>query len=374
MTVTKQPILYKYTQKGQIQQWQIFSQGDSFWTEEGIQGGTITKSKPTVCKAKNVGRANATTPDEQALAEAKAKWQKKVDGGYNEVLTSGSKFFEPMLAKEYEEDKIDWSKKVWIQPKLDGLRCINNGESLKSRNGKDFYASHLLHGDESVLLDGELYNHQFKNDFNAISGLFKREEKNRTPQQATDCMLKGQMWVYDMPSHKGIFSDRYEALKEWVENQVNPQFVLVPTFRVKSHKEVKAKHKEFMKQGYEGSIIRLDEKYETKRSKNLLKFKDWQDKEFKIIGFEEGEGGRAGTIGAFILDFPEGQGAKTFKSNVKGKFDYVTKIWENRDSYIGKDATVEFQNYTPVKIKKGVPEGGVPRFPYVIKIDRDSYE
>ena len=72
------PVLYKYTVKGQIQRWQITVQGDSFWTTEGIEGGVLTTSLPTVCKAKNVGRSNETTPQEQALAEAQSKWQKNM--------------------------------------------------------------------------------------------------------------------------------------------------------------------------------------------------------------------------------------------------------------------------------------------------------
>lgn len=363
-------ILYKYTQKGQIQQWQIFAEGDHFWTEEGIKGGAITKSKPTVCKGKNQGKSNETTPAQQAEKEALAKWQKKVDSGYNAVLTDEKKFFEPMLANEYDEEKIDWSKGVYVQPKLDGLRCINDGKSLMSRNGKPFYADHLLHGDD-VVLDGELYNHKFKDDFNSIVGIFKR--KNKTAEELKECEEKGQMWVYDFPSTEGTFSERYDELTKWFE-ELPPKAILkyrlVPTFKVTSHKEVKKYHKKFKDEGYEGTIVRLDKPYENKRSKNLLKFKDWQDKEFKIIGYEEGEGGRAGTIGKFVLDFPEGEGSKTFSSNVKGKHTYLAEIWKNKETYVGKMATVEFQNYTPVKDGKG----GVPRFPYVIKIDREEYE
>lgn len=360
------PILYKYTSKGQIQQWSIFAENDRFWTEEGIQGGKLTTSLPTICEGKNVGRSNETSPEEQALKEAQAKWQKKVDSGYNEILTAEKKFFEPMLAHEYEEERMEWP--AYVQPKLDGLRCANDGQSLRSRNGKLFYADHLLHG-ETYLLDGELYNHEYKDDFNSITGLFKREPKNRTPQEAKDCLEKGQMWVYDFPSHPGKFSERYAKLEEIIKD-LGKMFVLVPTYKVNNHKEVRKYHKQFMEEGYEGTIVRLDKPYENKRSRSLLKFKDWQDAEFEILGYEEGTGGRTGTIGNFLLSFPEGKGAKIFKSNVKGSHDFLKEVWKNRDSYIGKKATVEYQNLTPVKDEKG----GVPRFPYVIKIDRDEYE
>ena len=86
------PKLYKYTTLGQVQSWQIFTSGNTYWTEEGIN--ELTKSDPTVCVGKNIGKTNETSPEEQAKLEAQAKWQKKIDKGYNEVLTKEKKFFD----------------------------------------------------------------------------------------------------------------------------------------------------------------------------------------------------------------------------------------------------------------------------------------
>lgn len=117
--------------------------------------------------------------------------------------------------------------------------------------------------------------------------------------------------------------------------------------------------------GYEGSILRLDiGDYENKRSKQLLKKKDFVDEEFKIVGAVEGEGGRAGTIGFFVMELEDGK-EKTFKSNVKGDFEYLTDIWKNHKHYIGTHATVKYFARTP---------DNVPRFPYIIKLNRASYE
>ena len=235
-----------------------------------------------------------------------------------------------------------------------------------SREGKPFVTcAHLLQNE--FILDGELYNHKYKDDFNAIVSMIKRE--NPSADDIAHAKKYAEMWVYDMPSHPGTFSERYTALMGALDKLGNPNLVLVPTYEIFSESELEEYHKDFRSQGYEGTILRMDAKYENKRTKNLIKYKDWIDEEFEIVGYEEGEGGRAGTIGKFILkhDVDPNQ---TFSCNVKGDFEYLEKIWMNRECYIGKSATVQYANRTPKK-KNG---GNVPRHGYVIKIDRESYE
>lgn len=372
MSKDKFPVLYKYTTRGQAQQWQIVVNKDHFYTIEGMVGGKLTTSLPTYCEAKNVGRSNETSPEEQALSEAQSKFdKKKAQGSYNEVLTDQKNFFEPMLAKDYKEAKIDWDNlthKVYVQPKLDGLRCINAGNTLMSRNGKPYLACPHLH-QSIAMLDGELYNHSLKDDFNQIVSLCKKQKP--TLEQIKESRLIVEYWIYDFPGHEGTFSERYEALKKYIAKSKNGSFVLVPTYEVKSEQEVKDWHAKFLSLGYEGTIVRLDNSnYECKRSKQLLKFKDFVDEEFTITGYEEGTGGRVGTIGFFILKHDKNPNL-TFKSNVKGSFPYLKEVWKNRDKYIGKEATVKYFQRTPLQ-EDGT--GNVPRFPYIIKLDRKDYE
>lgn len=355
------PIIYKYTTKGQVQQWQIKVDGDEFFTEEGIKGGTITVSRPTVCKGKNIGKKNETTPQQQALAEAAAKHQKKLDKGYNEKLTDEKKFFEPMLAKDYKDVPIEWGKvRVFVQPKLDGLRCINEEGTLMSRNGKPYVACpHLTQ--EDTILDGELYTHLYKDDFNKIVSLCKKQKP--TVEDLKDAKDKVEFWAYDFPGKEGTFSKRYEALKTWIKKQDNKSIILVPTYEIFSEDELIEWHSTFLGLGYEGTIVRLDTtNYENKRSKSLLKYKDFKDDEFTIVGFEEGKGGRTGTIGKFIVRITD---TITCESNVKGDFEFLKEVWKNRDSYIGTKATIKYFGYTPA---------GKLRFPYVIKLNREEYE
>ena len=113
---------------------------------------------------------------------------------------------------------------------------------------------------------------------------------------------------------------------------------------------------EYVEQGYEGQMIRLDGPYENKRSPKLLKRKEFVDEEYTILGYEEGEGNRTGTIKHFKFKNKDG---RDFKSNVKGSFAYLAELLEKADDLIGKEATVKYFNLTP---------DGVPRFPYVIAI------
>lgn len=380
MAIKKFPVLYKYTEKRKIQQWQIIVDLASFYTIEGIKGGKLTTSKPTLCFAKNVGKKNETSPGEQALLEAAAKHKKKIEKGYAlKVEDSGVKYFVPMLAESYKDKKTDKKQKwvdevvwnsgvrVFVQPKLDGIRTINDG-GLTSRDGKPFVTCpHLVQ--DVFILDGELYNHEFKEDFNAIASMIKGSKP--TPEDLEHTKKMAQMWVYDMPSCEGTFSQRYRQLEHLLTKMnTNPGLILVPTYEVKSEKELKEYHKKFLKEGYEGTMIRLDKVYENKRTKSLIKYKDWIDEEFVIVDAVEGEGGRTGTIGKFILQHDINPD-QTFSCNVKGNFKYLTEIWQNRDMYIGKEATVQYKNRTPTK-RDG--KGNVPRHGYVIKIDRKSYE
>jgi DNA ligase-1 len=111
-----------------------------------------------------------------------------------------------------------------------------------------------------------------------------------------------------------------------------------------------------MENGYEGQIIRLDKPYEHKRSKYLLKRKEFKDAEFEIVDVVEGDGQRSGTVGYCVIKLPND---KTCKSNVKGTFQYLAELLKNKKELIGKMATVKYFCETP---------DGVPRFPYIIAI------
>lgn len=355
------PTIYKYTTTGKIQEWTIYVEGNKFWTVEGIKGGKLTPTEPTICEGKNIGRSNETTAEEQAMREAKAKHQKKLDKGYNEVLTSEKKFFEPMLAQKYENyHQLCFTKPTFIQPKLDGLRCINNEGTMISRNGKAFVSvDHLTQ--HHALLDGELYTHEYKDDFNKIVSLCKKTKPTKEDLEESKKMIE--FWVYDLPNHSGTFSERFTALQKVVSEMNNSKIKVVPTYEVKSTEDIEKYHTMFLEQGFEGSIIRIDlGQYENKRSKQLLKKKDFYDGEFEIVDFEEGKGNRSGTAGNVILRLKDG---RTFGAGIKGTRDFVREIFLNKEKLKGKMATIKYFQETP---------DGIPRFGVATGIDRFGYE
>ena len=176
----KLPTLYKLDSKGKTREWTISFDGNSFWSAQGIVGKKIHKNKPTICKPKNIGRSNETSEEEQAELEAKAKWEKKRKDGYTQDIDSvkQKKFYQPMLAQNYEDRKGELSFPLYCQPKLDGVRCIilkEDGEVVaKTRNGRPIDTiPHIINKIKGfflmypdAILDGELYNHKLKHDFN----------------------------------------------------------------------------------------------------------------------------------------------------------------------------------------------------------------
>lgn len=378
------PILYKYSSTGKITQWRVFVKGKNLYTEDGYTGGKLKTSKPTICEVTNEGKKNERSAEEQALLQAASRFKKKKDEGYAEdVKESGAKHYEPMLAESYRDvdtgntekwvQSAVWDKpcKKFAQPKLDGLRSINKEKQLTSREGKHFVTCpHLLQ--DVMILDGELYNHKFKNDFNAIVSMIKQQKP--TDEDIAHAKKYAQMWVYDAPGVKGDFETRYKALQKFFNECKEPfmkGFVLVPTFEVKNEEELKEYHEKFKALGYEGTILRVSEnEYENSRTRQLIKYKDFIDEEFLIVGSIEGKGGRKGTIGKFILQHDKNP-EQTFKCNVKGNHDYLRQVWKDREKFVGKQATVQYFNRTPLK-KDGT--GNVPRFGYIIKLDRKSYE
>ena len=154
--------------------------------------------------------------------------------------------------------------------------------------------------------------------------------------------------------------------------QDNKMIRLVPTLELKSEEDLIEFHASNIEAGYEGTIVRIDNcEYENKRSKQLLKYKDFVDDEFEIVDYEEGTGGRVGTIGKFWVkidkkkpyDIPTR--LNCCKSNVKGNFEFLREVWKNRKTYIGTEATIKYFGYTP---------DNKLRFPYVIKLNRKEYE
>lgn len=365
----KYPILYKKNTNGSIQQWQMEIQDNKFRTISGKLNGKLVTSEWTTCEGKNIGRSNETSPNQQAIKEVESEYKKKKEQkGYLEDLSNAEendRKFSPMLADKYK-DRIDYateamkSGNLYSQPKFDGIRCTINKNGMWTRNGKPITSSpHIFKEFKNdfevypdLILDGELYNHEFKDNFNEIVSLVKKQKSKQSDFDETKKLVR--FYCYDYVS-KDKFSDRMKTLKKKLLNK--NYTIVVETFLIKDQSHMDELESEYLEEGYEGQMLRIDGfGYETKRTKNLLKRKQFQDDEFKILDIVEGIGNRSGMAGYIRYKMKDG---KTFESGIRGNFDYYKEIFKNKKKYIGGIGTVRYFNLTP---------DGVPRFPVTIVI------
>jgi len=222
----------------------------------------------------------------------------------------------------------DWREGLYSQPKLDGVRCLIQYENRPietddlsgqltenvvvaySRTGKEWKnIDHILKELEpffqefpEVVLDGELYNHNLKDDFEKIISLVRKTKP--TDEDRIESAEKVQFHCYDIVNENWHFEDRnlfrQHNFSYYGDYQCD-SVISVDHGLVFNTEEVEVAHREYLDRGYEGSILRKNENYECKRSWTLMKVKDFSDAEATIIGFEEGKGKRAGHLGKFIM-------------------------------------------------------------------------
>lgn len=358
--------LYALAVNGKTLEWVVEVKDNGFRTISGYTDGVKTVSEWTYCQGKNIGKKNATTANEQAEKEAQAMWQKKLDGGFHEDISSinDEKFFKPMLAHKWEDHKDKVKYPIYSQPKLDGIRCIVRADGMWSRNGKPIIsAPHifdslkpLFEQDPDLIFDGELYADKLSNDFNTIISLVRKTKP--TNKDLIDSADAIEYHIYDLPSHSGTFTQRWKELTKLhnvMTANSNMCCKIVDTTIVNNEHGLKSLYNAYMSQGYEGQMLRIDSHYENKRSKSLLKHKSFVDAEFEIKGVIEGNGNLTGKVGKLQFEID----GKPFESAVNGDWEYIERLWHSKEGLIGKIATIKYFELTP---------DGIPRFGKVIAI------
>ncbi len=251
----------------------------------------------------------------------------------------------PMLAYKVDKKPVNWSEKVFIQPKLDGVRCIFTKDGAYSRTGKEFKnLAHIKYDltdffrkHPNSVLDGELYNHALKNDFEKIISLVRKQKP--TEQDARDAQHLVQYHVYDTIAEGVDYEDRFNWLTRYLP--IAASMTLIKNTVVESQDEAKMLHNVHLAQGYEGSMLRLNKPYEQKRSYNLQKFKDFSDTEATIIGYEAGKGKFTGLIGKFFMQDDDGN---EFGCPIGKGYNFADRkaILDNVHDYIGQRATFTY--------------------------------
>ena len=216
--------------------------------------------------------------------------------------------YKPMLAYPVSAKPIDYSKPVFIQPKLDGVRCVIQYEQVDhfsrpikyevkaySRTGKEWKnIEHILAQLKSffdkfpnIILDGELYNHDLRDNFEKIISLVRKTKP--TDEDRLEASKMTQFHCYDIIDEELPFDQRIEFVNESLM-LLGDSIHIVDTEMVEHEEYALRVHKENLKDGYEGSIVRTNDTYACKRSHNLRKFKDFQDTEAMLIDWVEGKG------------------------------------------------------------------------------------
>lgn len=357
--------LYKRTSTGAIQVWWMELGPDGrYRTHSGQEGGVVTTSEWTVCVSKNIGRSNETDPDQQAKSEVEAAYVLKRKKGYTDTpdAARASTKFSPMLAKKFVdyEDKLFKGAKVFSQPKLDGIRCIARVDGLKSRMGNPIcsvpHISEALSGifvaNPDLVLDGELYNHDLREDFNTIISLSKKQKPTAADLAESARLI--QFWVYDSPGPE-LFEDRIARVRRLLAGI--RRVVVVPTALTPDRMILDEHYQSYLENGYEGQIIRVNAPYEQKRTDVLLKRKEFEDSEFEVCMIEEGVGNGSGIAKRCFLRL-DTDPSRVFKADIMGTREYTRDILRNRERLIGKKATVRY-------FKQRTPDG-IPRFGKVV--------
>lgn len=361
------PKLFSKRSDGGLQSWQIEVEGNKFRTISGMVDGAMVTSEWTQCAGKNIGRANETTPEQQAAAEAQSKWQKKYDSGYRETAEALETvdLFEPMLANKYK-DLVKRKKlafPVYCQPKLDGVRCIGRPSGLWTRKGKPHtnlehirmelapvFAKH-----PTLVIDGEAYCDKLNDDFNAIISLVR--QMNPTPEERADAAAHIKYHIYDCyfaDAPALPFSERMAKLGGILANSHDlGNLVLVETHKSETQEQLDEYYAKWLEAGYEGQMLRTDTPYEiNKRTWALVKRKEFVDEEFELAAVEEGKGNRSGMAGKVLLTTGD-------RAGIRGGTKFMTEIWEKRNAMVGKYVTVRYQGKTP---------DGKLRFPVLVAV------
>lgn len=369
--MTTLPTLYIRDSKGKERQWSVRTDGAKVIVSHGQVGGKLTE-KVTIAKAKNIGKANETTPEQQAMLEAQSKWNKQVDReDYHEDIEQAGQQLRPMLALDYTKvpHRVKWNQAVG-QPKLDGLRLtVGNryvpggyvpGEfEMLTRKGEVYHVPHLVDPCDTLLsrvnqlvdnrciaLDGEAYIHGMP--LQQIVSRAKKYQKGLTEHL--------EFHLFDLVIPGMGFVERHAVLTEAIMScDYDPRLLqLVEYVELRDEEHMKEMHGIWTEAGYEGAMIRhANSDYGVaQRSPHLFKYKEFYDDEFQIVDVWEDNNGNA----MFTVEAREGKKlacddhviTKTYQFGCTPKRTHEVRkaMLANRDEYIGKWITVKYQDLT----------------------------
>lgn len=281
--------LYGKDSNGKLKQWTVFTDGATVTVAHGKVGGKITQ-KSYEAEAKNTGRANATTPEEQAEAEAFAKWTKQLKNGYYKTTEEAENHVPstPMKCQDYK----DFAHKVvfpgYAQYKLNGLRSMINmkGECL-SKAGEVYKLPPHWQGIPNFI--SEVVGHPLDGEVFAGLGVLSLQQINSAWKKHNENTPLLNYYVYDVPVADMPFEKRVEvlaALKAVAEESGLDELIcVVHTEYIENQEQLDAFYAKALLEKAEGIVYRnAHGVYEfDKRSYDVIKRKPRQTLEVKVI-------------------------------------------------------------------------------------------
>lgn len=366
--MSKFPVLFGKAESGKTKSWSIcVIDRDGYGvieTSYGYVDGKQQINEKVISTGKNIGKKNETTPIQQAINDARSSWTKKCESGYavedmDDISITIEKCGKgidvnvpcPMLAHDYNKRGKSITYPCFVQRKFDGTRCVGMyGKGLFSRNRKryphlDHITTEINKLPSGIILDGELYSDTLT--FQEIVGLVKRETL-KEGDIVKQLQIKYHIYdiINDMP-----FEERFANLQLLFKRHGFKHLVLVNTTSCESEDKMKELHAQYVAEGYEGIMLRNKYGlYKNVRSIDLQKFKLFEDDEFKVVGYKEGEGLELGCV-IWICENSDGN---TFACRPRGTREERENLYRNGDKYIGQMLTVRYQEKT---------DSGLIRFP-----------
>lgn len=385
------PCIYNSSMRGSDMYWKISFDGESLITEYGSLDGDPQISKRVV-ETNTSGRSLI----EQAWLEAKQRYKKKVvRDGYRKLSVDGSDVkqdFKCMKGNKYRIGmRFTWP--AYVQKKLDGIRmnCWLNGNPeindvlcMKSNQGTDYTGriSHfitplieiLIRLPPGSIIDCEIYRHGW--EFEKIVSLVKTldpSEEQLEEKKLLECWIFD-VYYYDNDVGDPCIEDRcetlisvFERIRDESEELFKEVFSIVRILQTDvalSEDDMLALHKQYVEDGYEGAMIKkvsngakhgskayLSSIYKCGRTSNILKYKETDDFEVKIVDVVSAKGEDTGTAVFFVED-DEG---RRFWVRPKGSRERRAKYLKERKSLIGLMLTITHIGFT----KHGVPKNAV---------------
>lgn len=355
------------------------------WVETGLSSGKTTRTIPTYHDSvKFAGQTNQRNLFQNALIDARALFIKKRDttGSVKKKSSTNVMYF-PMLAKPYKDGAKYLKYPLWVQPKLDGVRCLcyipekdcgDDAVIFYTRLQHEYpamgYLAKLLYpylndlydtdANQSIYLDGEMYVHG--RSLQEITGVSKNEarraETDHNEYHIYDCFYPGELDIEFTDRHKQL-DNLFHAL----DNETAALVKAVPTTWAKDEAAVAAIYKQYIAAHFEGVILRnaagpykanATKTGSFMRSKDLVKMKNKSTDEFKIVGYTEGKKGK--DVGAVIWIAETDKGRRfnvTPKDTTYAERYKLFKQCENNFDklFAGRMMTLEYESLSD----KGVP-------------------